>query len=133
MGKFILAFLLVMHGVIHLGYLTPAPTTDPNYPFRLNQSWLISGLSLGEPLVRVLGIALSLVTITGFLLAGLAAAGLLVSPQWGLPVTVAASVASLLLLLFFWHPWIILGVIIDLALIAGLLWLNWQPFGTLST
>lgn len=130
MSKFIIGAFLAFHGLIHLGYLTPAPTTDPNYPFRLNKSWLITSLSLGEPMVRLLGIVFSIIAVVGFVLAGLAAIGIIVPPQLGLSLTVTSAIASLALLILFWHPWLVLGVAIDVLLVVGLLWLNWQPFGT---
>jgi hypothetical protein len=43
---------------------------------------------------------------------------------------VAASSASLLLLVLFWHTWLVLGVAIDAALLFALLWLGWKPFDT---
>ena len=46
---------------------------------------------------------------------------------WWQSLTVIASVTSLLLLVFFWHNWLILGVIIDIVLLA-LMATNWQPF-----
>ena len=128
MWRFALGIFLAAHGMIHLGYVTPAPTSDPQYPFNLSKSWLVTGLGFDEPALRLIGTLLSLVTIAGYMLAGLAAVGMLVPAQWGLPLTVLSSMTSLLVLIFFWSPWLILGVAIDVVLIAALLWLGWQPF-----
>jgi hypothetical protein len=130
MWKFALGAFLAAHGLIHLGYLTPAPA-DPRYPFNLGKSWLITSIGFSEPSVRFLGMTLSIVTVVGFALTGLAATGIIVPPQWGLPLTVVSSIASLLLLVCFWHTWLVLGVAIDVALLVALLWLGWQPFSSL--
>jgi hypothetical protein len=127
MWKFVLAFFLIAHGLIHLGYMTPAPP-DPRYPFSLSKSWLITGVGLEESAVRTLGTVLGIVTVIACVLAGLAAAGFIVSQAWWLPLTVVASGASLLLLVLFWHPWLVLGVVIDVAFLVALLWFHWQPF-----
>ena len=31
----------------------------------------------------------------------------------------------ILLLVLFWHPWLIVGVLIDVATLVALLWANW--------
>ena len=126
MPKLLLGFLFAAHGIIHLGYVTPAPA-DPNYPFRLDKSWLVTGLGMGGPTVHMLGILLAILTVAGYTLAGLSAAGLIVPHIWWQALTAVASISSLLLLIFFWHNWLFLGVVIDLALLA-LIATNWQPF-----
>ena len=126
MPKLLLGFLFAAHGVIHLGYVTPAPS-DPNYPFSLDKSWLVAGVGLNESFVHTLGTLLAILTVAGYALAGLSAAGIVVPHAWWQSLTIVASVASLLLLIFFWHNWLIVGVLIDIALLA-LIATNWQPF-----
>jgi len=132
MWKFALGVFLAAHGLIHLGYVTPAPA-DPKYPFSLSKSWLITGIGLEEPSVRMLGIVLSALTVVGFVLTGLAATGILVPQEWWQPLTVVSAMTSFLLLVFFWNTWLVLGVAIDIALLVALLWLRWQPFGAIGT
>jgi hypothetical protein len=127
MGKFVLAFFLGMHGLIHLGYVTPAPP-DPKYPFSLSKSWLMTSLGLPGPTVRAIGIILSALTVIGFMLTGLATAGVVVPQGWWTRLTMFSAAASLLLLILFWHTWLVLGILIDLALMGAILWLHWQPF-----
>lgn len=126
MPKLLLGFLFAAHGVIHLGYITPAPA-DPSYPFSLDKSWLVNSFGLGFSTVQGIGILLAIVTVAGYALAGLSAAGIIVPHLWWQGLTVVASVTSLLLLVMFWHNWLILGVVIDIALLA-LIASNWQPF-----
>jgi hypothetical protein len=132
MWKFVFGLFLAAHGLIHLGYVAPAPTSAPNYPFNLSESWLITTVGLDGSTVRMVGIALSVLIAVGFALSGLAAGGIVVPQGWGLPLTVASAIASLLLLLIFWHTWLVLGVAIDIALLFALLWLGWKPFDTVG-
>jgi hypothetical protein len=127
MSNIVLGLFLAAHGIIHLGYITPAPA-DPKYPFRLNNSWLITSLNIPEQTVRLLGIILTIITVLGFALTGLAALGIIVPQVWWQPLTILSAGASLLLLVFFWHTWLVLGVVIDVALLVALIWLHWQPF-----
>lgn len=77
-------------------------------------------------MVQTFGSILWVLTLAGFALAGLA---LIVLPDqailWLAPAVVG-SVASLGLLAFFWHPWLVLGVVIDLGVLAALA-LGWPP------
>ncbi len=56
--KFILGLFLIIHGIIHTGYLTPKPN-DPNYPFTFNNGWFVS--LVGEP-AKIIGKVLAVVT-----------------------------------------------------------------------
>jgi hypothetical protein len=59
--------------------------------------------------------------------AALATAGWLVPSEMWATLVVAGSVCSLLTLGLFFHPWLLLGIAIDL----GLLWAagsGWRPF-----
>ncbi len=128
MWKIVLAVFLVAHGLIHLGYLTPAPA-DPKYPFSLNKSWLAAALSLDIGAAHSLGFLLGVTAVFGFTLSGLAATNLVIPQIWWLPLTVIASAASLLLLVLFWHSWLVLGIVIDVVLLVAVLGMGWQPVG----
>lgn len=126
MAKIVVALFLAAHGLIHLGYVTPAPP-DPNYPFRLNQSWLITSLGMETGLVRLLGMSLGVVTVLGFALASLAWLNVVPQALWQ-PLTVISSIASIVLLVCFWHSWLVLGIVIDAALLIAVLGFGWKPF-----
>jgi hypothetical protein len=128
--KLLLGAFLVGHALIHASYLSPAPprTADgPEWPFEMARSWLVTGAGLDPGVVRALGTALVVVTIALLVGAGLATAGWLVPGAWWPNLVAAGAVASALTLTAFFHPWIVLGFVID----AGLLWLalvaGWTP------
>jgi hypothetical protein len=130
MWKFVLAFFLILHGLIHLGYFSPAPA-DPNYPFSLKQSWVGPTFGLYEPQLRVIGILLGLITVIGFLVSGLATAGVVVPQSWWPAFTAIAAIASFMMLLIFWQSWLVIGVLIDVILLVAVIGMGWQPFQTL--
>lgn len=131
MAAVVVAGLLLGHGLIHASYLTPAPAARPGapaWPFRLDRSWLLGPLGVERELSRVLGVGLVTVVLAGLTLAALGSLG--VGPAWFWQIGLAVgSVASLAVLLLYFHPWLILGIGIDLVL----LWLvgsGWAPPGT---
>ena len=57
-----------------------------------------------------------------------ALATLAVAPTWAWPTGVAiGSIASLALLVVFFHPWLIVGVAIDVALLWAVALVRWAP------
>jgi hypothetical protein len=72
------------------------------------------------------GIALVAVTLAAFGLAALVAAGIGPVSLWIPAVTIGAT-ASLAVLLVFFHPWLIVGVAIDIGLLAASLVGGWTP------
>ena len=100
--------LLLAHGLVHLLYLAREVPE-----FSLTSSWLVP-----ESARRQVALVLIVTTIAAFVLVALAV--------WGVPglsriwpaLTIAAASLSLILLVAFWNIWLILGVTIDIALIA---------------
>jgi hypothetical protein len=100
--------LLIAHGLVHLLYL--APDVEE---FTLDDSWIV-GANARRPVAYVLMTA----TVVAFALVGLAVWGVpLLSAIWP-ALMIAASVVSLVLLVLYWHPRLVFGVAIDLALIV---------------
>ena len=116
MGNILLGLFLVGHGIIHLGYLT-SPPDDPKYPFRLSQSWLITRRGFPAAPVAITGTTLGLIAVIGFAMAALAKIGILPA-AWDSSLIAISAVASMSLLLLAWHQWLVLGVIINLVLLA---------------
>ena len=130
-----IAALMIAHGLVHLSLtLVPVPTPGSQHtPFwpawwreAIDPTWLISKLGLPPGWVRLLGSALWVSALTGFVLAGL---GLLGVPSlngvWQI-LAVVAAVLSLILLVFYWHPWLVIAVLLNLAFLAAI-WAHWPP------
>lgn len=130
MLKLLFAAFLAAHGLIHASYFSPAPARTaggPEWPFEMGRSWLVTGMGLDVGSVRVIGAVLITLTVTAFLLAALSTVGWLVPDGWWLPLIVVGSIASAAQLLVFFHPWLVLGLVIDAALIWLALASRWTP------
>ena len=127
--RLLLAGLLLAHAAIHAGFVSKRPPEKPGappWPFDLGRSWLLARLGAPAGTVRVLGLALVAATIGGFALAALATLGILPAGAWGATVAVG-SIASLALLLVGFHPWLVVGVAIDVLLLWVALIAVWTP------
>jgi hypothetical protein len=126
----LLGLFLIGHALIHASYLSPAPprTADgPERPFAMGSSWLITGIGLDPALVQALGTALVVATIALLVGAGLSTVGWIVPSDWWTPLVIGGAVASALTLVMFFHPWIVLGLAIDAALLWATLIGGWSP------
>ena len=77
--------------------------------------------------VQWIGIILVAIATLGFVLAELGVFGVPGLAEIWRAVTVVSAGGSLFLLVIFWHPWLIVGVLIDIGLLVALLWVNWSP------
>lgn len=116
----VFGLFLIAHGLIHASYASPVPAPKPGapeWPFVLTRSWLLTPLGLSADATKAIGTALWILTVAGYALAGLGFLGVPgLSSVWQ-PLTMAASITSLMLLILFWHLWIVLGIVIDVALL----------------
>ena len=126
----LIAALLIGHALVHASYLSPAPprTADgPEWPFEMARSWLVTGAGLDPALVRTLGTAMVIATVALFVAAGLSTVGWLVPTEWWPELVVAGATAAAVTLVMFFHPWIVLGLAIDAALLWATLVIGWSP------
>jgi hypothetical protein len=132
--RLLLAAFLLAHGLVHALYLAPRPTDEggASWPFTLDRSWILGPLGLDTGTMRILGLALIAVTIAGFALAAVAALGIATETLW-VPAVTIGTISSLALLGIFFQPWLVLGVVIDVALLWIVVMLDWSPAdGTLT-
>jgi hypothetical protein len=129
-GRWLLAALLLGHGLVHLMFAVPAPAATgggPDWPFDMARSWAITGPGVDPDVVRGVGVALIAIVVGGFALAALATVGVLVPGGWW-PATVAVSaIGSTLLLVLFFEPQLLLGLGIDAVLLAVVGTGVWAP------
>ena len=127
--KLLIAGLLAAHGLIHAGFVSARPAATaggPPWPFELARSWVLTPLGVPTDAIRIVGVGLALASIVAFALAGLVVVGILPAALWP-ALAAAGSVASLAVLLVFFHPWLILGVAIDLVVIWSVVGVGWRP------
>ena len=128
--KIIIGLFLIAHGLVHVGLAAaPDPKESESKPGAFftapQRSWLLPQLGLKPAAIRWIGILLVVFTTLGFVLAGLGVFGVPGLAELWRTIAVVSAVLSLLLLLLFWHPWIILGVLIDVGIIFSLVWADW--------
>lgn len=131
--RILLVVFLLAHGWVHMSLSwVPAPQPGalrtPFFPAwwrtSVDPAWPASKLGMAPEITRPVGWVLWVLVVVLYSLAGLT---LLFAPssaalwQGGM---VGASILSLILLALYWHPWLPVGVLIDLALIATVL-LRW--------
>jgi hypothetical protein len=106
---------LILHGLVHLGYTTPK-VDDERYPFVPERAWFTSAANLAVHTSRALFASVAVTTVLLFSVAGV---GVLLDAGWWQPFAVAGSAGSLAVLLLGFHPWLVFGVAIDAAIVAG--------------
>jgi hypothetical protein len=135
LGTWLLAALILGHGLAHLAFVVPTPeparetSTGMAWPFDLGDSWLVGRAGLDAGLVRGAGRALTAIVVVTSLLAALATVGLFVQGGWWPGLVVALAVSSMLLLAVCFSPILLNGFAIDLALLWLALVSGWSPAG----
>ena len=129
MPTLVVAAFLVAHGLIHASFVSPRPpatASGPAWPFDLTTSWILTPLGVGEGSLRLIGIALLILVVAGFVAAALATLGVAPSALFA-PGIVVASVASIAMLAMFFNAWLVLGFAIDGLLLWATLANGWRP------
>ncbi len=129
-GRWLLAALLLGHGLVHLMFLVPAPPAadgTAEWPFDMARSWAVSSAGIDGSTVRTAGAVLITVVVAGFVLAALSTVGIIVPSGWWPPIVAVSSVGSAILLVLFLEPQLVLGLGIDAALLWVVLARSWLP------
>ena len=127
--RLLLIVFLLAHALIHAGFLAPRPRATaggPAWPFVLDRPWAGSRLGLGPDRARALAATFVALTVAGFAVAALVVLGIAPGGLWAPSVAVGA-LASMAVLVVFFHPWLILGLAIDVGLLWAVLAAHWEP------
>lgn len=123
----IIGAFLIAHGLVH-AILAAAPIPNDPAPkpgtffTATPRSWLLSKLGSPDAAAKWTGIVLVALATIGFILAGMGALGVTgLTAIWHIMAIISAAI-SLLLLIIFWHSWLIVGVLIDVGALVYLLW-----------
>lgn len=126
MFRFSLALFIVLHGLVHLWYVTLSQQWvefQPEMGWK-GTSWLFSPL-LGSATARSLGAVLYLAATMAFVSGGIA---LFAQVSWWRPLLAGAALFSSALILLFWEGGLqmavqkgLLGLLINVALLGGAL------------
>jgi hypothetical protein len=77
--------------------------------------------------MRPLAYLLVAMTVVALVAGGLATIDLLVPASWWPGLVVAGATTSLLVLIVFFHPWLVVGMAIDVGLLYLVLVNGWDP------
>ena len=81
------------------------------------KSWAVTGAGLDLSVVRAVGVALIVIVAGGFALAALSTVGLVVPAGWWQAAVGASAVTSVVVLVLFFNPQLVLGIGIDVVLL----------------
>jgi hypothetical protein len=129
-GPWLLAAILIGHGVVHVMFAVPAPEASAGgaeWPFDMSRSWAITGAGLNGNLVRIVGVVIMALVVVGFSLAALSSVGIIVPSGWWQPIVAMSAVASAILLVLFFVPQLVLGLGMDAALLWVVAARAWVP------
>ena len=130
MLKIVLAIFLIAHGLVHAGLAAAPNPSDPGakpgaFFTTLERSRLLPKMGLNAATIKWVGIILVLMSTFGFVIAGLGMFGVIgLVTIWRIIAIISACI-SLLLLILFWHPWLPVGVLINIGILLALLWAKW--------
>jgi hypothetical protein len=123
MVRILVGLFLVAHGLVHLLYFAPRPD-DPTYPFVPEDRWFARFPGFRPSAARAVARTLAVVCAIGFAISGV---GLLASANLWEPAAVIGATASLVLMVLFFHPWLVIGIAIDVLILASVLSLHVPP------
>jgi hypothetical protein len=111
---------LVLHGLLHLTVWLPKPDPDAEKPppFRPDHSAVLTAVAAPQATTHRVSIALAVAATVAYVMAGLVLA---FGASWAaFALTVAAGLGLLLKGLFF-HPWLSVGVLLDMLVLSSAL------------
>lgn len=113
--RIVVGLLLIIHGIAHYSITTGWGSRQSA------DSWTLGGLGLGTATITLFGNILMALSLFTFGASGIL---LFFNQEWWRALAVAASVFSLFVITLFWQPNMVLGVVLDVAIIVALLWPN---------
>jgi hypothetical protein len=128
-GPWLLAAVLIGHGVVHIMFaISPAATAGgPEWPFDIAKSWPVTQAGLDVNVVRAIGMALIVIVAGGFAIAALSTVGLVIPAGWWQVAVGGSAVTSMIVLVLFFNPQLVLGLGIDAVLIWAIATKAWAP------
>lgn len=119
-GTALLVVFLVAHGLVHLAVWwppEPEPAEKPP-PFHPDHSALLTHTRAPATTTRQLSKVLAGVTAAAYVVAAL---GVATGAAWAAPAAVTAAAVGLVLKALYFHPWLSLGVVLDLLVLTSAL------------
>jgi hypothetical protein len=134
MVRLLIGGMLIVHGLIVAAQSTGAfgggkaianPSWLKWWPTSLGQSWLLAGLGLEQTVAAWFAGLLWLIAGVALVAAGLGIFGVLGPQGWWRTLAIGGAGMSLLMLLFYLHPFYGIGIGASAAILLALLWADW--------
>jgi hypothetical protein len=116
MSKILVGLFLIAHGLVHFLFVVPGPKDD-KYPFFPEKAWLVTKLGVDVGMVKNVMLVLGVLSIIGFILAGLSYLNFVVPGEWFRVLLISSASISLLLMGISWSNYYIVGALIDIMLL----------------
>jgi hypothetical protein len=111
----VVGLFLIAHGLVHLLYLMPRPEDDQSYPFVPETRWSARLVGLEPSTAKMFAAGLAVAVAVVLLSSGIA---LFADADIWKAAAATGALLSLGLLLLFFHPWLTIGIAIDLAILT---------------
>ncbi len=130
MLRTLIGIFLIAHGLVHSGLAAAPIPNDPaskpgTFFTSVTRSWLLTGMRLDGAAIRNVGFGLVGLATLSFLMTGLGVLGVPGLHAIWRGLAVLSASLSLVLLVVFWHPWLIFGIALDLGMLVSILWAHW--------
>lgn len=96
-------------------YLMPRPEDDQSYPFVPETRWSAKLVGLGPSTAKMIAVCLAVAVAVVLLVSGIA---LFADADIWKAAAATGSLLSLALLLLFFHPWLTIGIAVDVAILT---------------
>jgi hypothetical protein len=140
--KTLISVLLILHGLItsfqSAGSFNPGGgVANPKWlswwPAALGQSWLFPRLGVEKSLLSTFSGILWLVSGIMLIAAGMGLFGFIIPVAWWRVLAGVGAAVSLFLYIFYAHPFFLVGMGANLAILLILLWLKWPSVAMLGS
>jgi hypothetical protein len=123
MSTALLVAFLAGHGLVHLVVWLPRPDPDAEHspPFEPDHSALLTVATVPRSAVHRVAVALAVAAATAYIVVAVAVA---VGAPWVAGLALLAAGLGLGLKVLFFHPWLSLGVLLDVGVLTAAL-LEW--------
>jgi hypothetical protein len=134
MVRLLIGGMLIVHGLIVAAQSTGVfgggkaianPSWLKWWPTAFGQSWLLAGLGLEKTAAAWVASLLWLIAGVSLVAAGLGVFDVLVPQGWWRTLAIGGAGMSLLMLLFYLHPFYGIGIGASAAILVALLWADW--------
>ncbi|ALV36706.1 hypothetical protein [Streptomyces sp. CdTB01] len=116
MTALLVAGFLIVHGLLHPGVWTAPRQPGRPAPFDPGHSWALSAAHVAPAPARSAALALAWWTALVYCAAGV---GVLAGGGWWSATALVAAVSGLVLKALWFDPWLSVGVLLDLGVVAA--------------